>query len=433
MSGNGEGLGAGVTIVVVIIIVLFLVMIACAVIAVFKPDLIKKFSKGQLDEGNAEAAQEGSGSREAEKIGDTKEFLPYKRLLDYCIDLGDYNYRTIIEVSSLNYGLMSSTEQQMVDATYRNFLDALDFPIEIYIQTREFDTQAVIDDLEERAKSSVKKYPNLQNYAQEYMYEMSGITKRFGNSKTKKKYVIVAFGQDDLQDVSELTKGEIDAFAQEELMQRCSIVLSGLQAVGLNAELLSRTRMAEVLYSYYHRDNFRIAEDIVTGNLTSLVVNGPEHRTDPRYKLDTILTKTQNSIRSLVDANTSDDEIRFYKYLCQEIDKYKQDDVTLDMAHLFYNTKEAAEREGFLEDYYRYVKTHPEADFSNLPEKDYNGGNITIPENFERNISDEEINSFRAEQEYLGGAEVRKEDSANIAEFDPNMLVSQNKRKGRRS
>lgn len=414
-QGREAGLGVGVTIVVVCIIAIFLILIFGAVIVIIKPDLINKImgKDGKVEDSSS---KENNFPGNDVKVGDTKEFLPYERLLDYCLDLGNYNYRAIIEVSSLNYDLMSVTEQQMVDASYKAFLNALDFPIEFFIQTREFDTQAVIDDLKERSNSAVRKYPDLSDYAEQYLYEMSMITARFGNSKTKKKYVIVSFDQSDLKDVSELTKTEINNFAQEELMQRASIVMAGLKGVGLTATLLDRPGIAEVLYSYYHRDNFRIAKDIVDGSLTSLVINGPEHRTDPRHSLDQILSYAQSSIKGLVTSSSTDEELKLYKYIFNELEKYKQDDVPMDMAHLFYNTREAAEREGYLDSYFRYVKAHPETDFSNLsdPAPEHS---VTIPER----IKDEVLKTPAENPE--------KDYGEAIGSFDPASLKKEKKRR----
>ena len=108
MQGNGEGLGIGVTIVVVVVIAVFLILIAGAVILIMKPDLLNKMNKNKnLGSDGDESSSETTGTVKVSKIGDTKEFIPYERLLDYCLDLGNYNYRAIIEVSSLNYDLMS--------------------------------------------------------------------------------------------------------------------------------------------------------------------------------------------------------------------------------------------------------------------------------------------------------------------------------------
>ncbi len=438
LQGNEEGLGVGVTIVVICIIAVFVILILGAVIVILKPDLINKVSKKNNNSNDDSSAKGGNYSSSGDvKIGDTKQFLPYERILNYCIDLGNYNYRAIVEVSSLNYGLMSATEQEMVDASYRAFLDALDFPVEFYIQTREFDTQAVIDDLKERSKGAVKKYPNLKSYAEQYIYEMSEITKRFGNSKTKKKFVIINFDQSDLQDVSELTKEEINTFAQDELMQRASIVVAGLTGVGVTATLLDRVGIAEVLYSYYHRDNFRIAKDIVSGYLNSLVVNGPDHRSDVRHNLDQILSYAQNSIKALVTASTTDEEIVLYKYIFNELEKFKQDDVPLDMAHLFYNTREAAEREGYMDSYFRYIKTHPEADFTTIPDPSSQPNlNLSIPEGVTDTTESTELDNFREEKraeqkdkEYLG--ELEKDFGDSVGTFVPDSLENQRNR-GRR-
>lgn len=357
-----------------IIIVVFLIIFSLLVF--LKPEIFRK---------KTEDEEKGVSVRyDAEmtpKVGDTKSFLPYKEIKNNCIDMGNYNYRAIIEVSSINYGLMSATEQQMVDASYRSFLDSLDFPIEIYIQTREFDYQRVVDDLEDRTTASIKKYPQLEDYCNHYIYEMSGVTAKFGNSKIKKKYVIVPFDQNELQDVSELSVAEINTFAQEELMSRCSIVVSHLESIGLSATLLDRSSIAECLYSYYHRDSYRIAEDIVSGSLNSLVINGPDHRVDDRQVLDSILSQAQNSIKNrLVKASSTDEELMFYKFLVNELEKYKQDDRSEDMANLLANSFDAAAGEGYEDSYYDYVKKNPEAKFWNLPEKDYNNGKITIPE-----------------------------------------------------
>ena len=127
LQGNEEGLGVGVTIVVICIIAVFVILILGAVIVILKPDLINKVSKKNNNSNDDSSAKSGNYSSSGDvKIGDTKQFLPYERILNYCIDLGNYNYRAIVEVSSLNYGLMSATEQEMVDASYRAFLDALD-------------------------------------------------------------------------------------------------------------------------------------------------------------------------------------------------------------------------------------------------------------------------------------------------------------------
>ena len=394
-------------IVVISIIVLFAVLITVTVLMIVKPDIFRKRSKEE--EMGVDFVYDSDTSA---KVGDSKSFLPYEEINEMSLDMGNYNYRAILEVSSVNYDLMSATEQEMVDAAFKQFLNSLDFPIEIYIQTREFDYQRVVDDLQARSKNAMKKYPQLEDYFNEYIYEMSGITERFGNSKIKKKYVIVPFDNSDLQDVSELSDAEINEFALESLYLRCNTCAAGLGNVGLDVQLLRRPQIAEVLYSYYHRDYFRIAEDITNGALTSLVINGPDHRADDRYKLDSILSAAQTSIRTrLVKATSTEEELMFYRYIVDELEKFKQDDLPKTIAELMRDSFETAKEHGLEDDYYAYGKAHPEARFWSEETHDYNEGNITIPEEEESGFK--EISKAK---QTLGN---KVQDDISYGEFNP--------------
>ena len=414
---ENEGTSSGsivLRIVVVAIILIFVFLISVAILVIVKPDIFKKQSKEE--EMGVDFVYDTDTSA---KVGDSKSFLPYETIGDYAIDMGNYNYRAILEVSSINYRLMSGTEQEMVDAAFKQFLNSLDFPIEIYIQTREFDYQRVIDDLQERSKTAMKKYPQMEDYFNQYIYEMSGITERFGNSKIKKKYVIVPFDNTDLSDVSELSEAEINEFALENLFARCNTCASGLGNIGLDVQLLSRPQIAEVLYSYYHRDYFRIAEDITNGALTSLVINGPDHRADDRYILDSILTSAQTSIRTrLVKASTTSEELAFYNYIVNELEKFKQDDIPENIAQLMRAAFDKAKEHGYEDDFYNYGKAHPEARFWEEDQHDFNDGHITVP-------ASEDGSGFTdvSPRKTLGDI---KQEAINYGEFNPDDL------KGRR-
>jgi hypothetical protein len=404
-------------IVVVGIILIFLFLIVVAVLIIMKPDLFKKTTREE--EMGVDFIYDVDTSA---KVGDTKSFLPYEKINDYTIDMGDYNYRAILEVSSINYGLMSATEQSMVDASFRRFLDSLDFPIEIYIQTREFDAQRVTDDLVERSQNAIKKYPQLEEYFNEYIYEMSGITEKFKNSKVKKKYIIVPFDNKDLLDVSELSPAEINDFALENLISRCNICAAGLGSIGLDVTLLTRPQIAEVLYSYYHRDYFRIAEDITDGSLTALVINGPDHRKDDRYVLDSILTAAQTSIKTrLMNAKATDEEIVFYRYIFNELEKFKQDDTPETIAQLMRSSFGAAVAHGYEDDYYAYARSHPEAHFWEETNKDYNGGRVSVPQGVAQSTGFQQVPE---NQRTLGGG-VPVQGNANYGVFDPLGLGNQ--------
>lgn len=254
-------------------------------------------------------------------IGDVKDFLPFQTFEDYALDLSGHNYRAIIEVSSVNFSLMTQTEQDIVEASYQMFLNSVKFPIELYIQTREYDLNDTLNHLDENIAVSTKKFPQLQEYARNYYNNMTYITQYLNNSKIKKKYIIVSFSSYELSDVSALTNAEIKEFVLEELYNRCNIVTAGLSRVGLDTKILDKKNIAEVLYAYYHRNEYKVAEDIADGYFDTLVVNG----TNPIHEdsLDLILSETQNRVNGLRCENITDEEYSLYTYIINLIENLK--------------------------------------------------------------------------------------------------------------
>jgi hypothetical protein len=52
-------------------------------------------------------------------------------------------------VSSINFALMSEDEQNAVIGNYQNFLNSLDFPLEVVIQSRKLNITSYLDKLKD--------------------------------------------------------------------------------------------------------------------------------------------------------------------------------------------------------------------------------------------------------------------------------------------
>ncbi len=336
-----------------IIVIFMVIAIAMLIIVATKPELLSRLT------GKAGYADSGDGTSTIspnEIIGDTKSFILVKSFEDFAMDLGRHNYRAIVECSSVNYDLKSYEEQQMIEGTYSRFLNSLSFPIQIYVQTREFNKGTMLEHLHSNIASSIQRFPSMENYSNRYEEEMQYITEYLNNSKIKKKYIIVPFNNTDLLEVSALTKAEIKEFALSELKNRCNVVVGGLEGVGLTAKLLNRSEIAEVLYSYYHRDTYAIAEDIINGTLTTLSVTG-ERGTAPtdRMTLDAILLEAQNKIKTeMYKADSSAEEQNFYKYIFDVLESFKQDDKGKNIDELMNNAGINTDEENGIAPVYPY-------------------------------------------------------------------------------
>lgn len=342
-----------------LVVALVVGIIVLVILMVAKPDI---FSKNKNASGKVISAEDSvSQDEQTEVTGDTKDFIPVIEFDGFSMDFGNHNYRAIVEVSSVNYALMSQMEQEMIEIGYQSFLNSLRFPVEIYVQTREFDKDFMVDNLKAEIKRTKRRFPSIENYAKLYTEQMQQVTDYTKNSKVKKKFIIVPYDNTELSDVSALTNAEIKQFALEQLYNRCQIVVGGMAAIGLSAQILDKAGIMECLYSYYHRIAYRIGGDIAGGEFTSLVVQAENEKyRDKRVCLDEILNSAENRIKTeLVTADSSEQELAFYNYIYSMLEFFKQNDRSGFIGDLMDEDK--MKESGNYDSYKDFVENDPEA------------------------------------------------------------------------
>jgi hypothetical protein len=82
----------------------------------------------------------------------TQEFVPIKEVRDGVIMLKNGGLCAIVLANSTNLSLKSSDEQQATILQFQNFLNTLDFQIQISIQSRKLDIRSYLLLLENRMK-----------------------------------------------------------------------------------------------------------------------------------------------------------------------------------------------------------------------------------------------------------------------------------------
>src|SRR3990167_1194180 len=96
----------------------------------------------------------------------TQEFVPIKEVRDGVIVLKDGSLRAIVLANSINLSLKSSDEQKATIMQFQSFLNTLDFPIQISVQSRKLDIRPYLLLLENRMK--VQSEPLLKLQTKEY-------------------------------------------------------------------------------------------------------------------------------------------------------------------------------------------------------------------------------------------------------------------------
>jgi len=92
----------------------------------------------------------------------TQEFVPIKEIRQGIVILKDNSLRSVVIASSLNFALKSADEQQSILYQFQNFLNSLDFSVQIFIQSRKLDIRPYIALLEGRVKEQVSDLMKIQ-------------------------------------------------------------------------------------------------------------------------------------------------------------------------------------------------------------------------------------------------------------------------------
>ena len=92
----------------------------------------------------------------------TQEFVPIKEVRDGIAILKDGSMRGIVLSSSLNFSLKSEDERRAIILQFQDFLNSLDFTVQISIQSRRLDIRPYIALLENRYKEQINELMKIQ-------------------------------------------------------------------------------------------------------------------------------------------------------------------------------------------------------------------------------------------------------------------------------
>lgn len=298
---------------VVLITLIFFVIVGGMAFAVFMQ--IKKTDPKNYD------------TSTSDDITTAQEFLPFKDIKDGVIDLGGHNYTAILECSSTNYNLKTDKEKEIIDASFRRFLNSLTFPIAITNQTKKLDNTRMLEKLKEDIEAVVSNHPQIEEYANIFFNEMSHLSEYTGNNKQKKKYIVILYNEAiNLEKLSDEEKYE---YSLKEIKQKAAIIADQLSAVGVKATLLDTKGLIELIYSTYNRSNFSDYESIANKDYLSLIVQGeknPEENLTNDMRIDWILYEAQARIRNEITSKDIPDALKKeYEKSVQVLDKLRDE------------------------------------------------------------------------------------------------------------
>lgn len=185
----------------------------------------------------------------------SQNFVPIKEIRDGVAVLDDGSLRAVIMASSVNFALKSQDEQNSIIYQFQNFLNSLNFPIQIVVQSRKFDVRPYIGLLQGRQKEQTNDLLKIQT--REYIDFIKTFTEQY-DIMTKNFFVVVPYTPINATVSSGVfgkkKSGEAERFeqARTQLEQRMSVVQQGLMRCGVRVIQLGTDELIEVYYRLFN-------------------------------------------------------------------------------------------------------------------------------------------------------------------------------------
>jgi hypothetical protein len=172
-----------------------------------------------------------------------------------------------LAVSAINYDLKSSDEQDAIVNQYQNFLNSLDFPLQILISSRKINMGHYIEFIESKEKGQTNELLRLQiSEYKNFIAQMVSVS----NIMDKNFYIIVPFSpiESDKKGFFNnfsnmlnpkkniLEKREAFETYKSQLFQRVDHITAGLTGIGLRITPLKTQELVELLYESYNPQVF---------------------------------------------------------------------------------------------------------------------------------------------------------------------------------
>lgn len=199
------------------------------------------------------------------KIGgaSTQSYVDVEVIRDGAIVLKNGALRSVILVSSLNFDLKSSQEQDAIIAQYQSFLNSLDFPLQIVISSKRFNITPYLESI--KSQMGVEQSELLRFQSAEYQDFIVNLSE-VANIMSKTFYIVVPFAPSEdqahgivgsftglfKQKATAVLRDDLFQTYRSQLLQRVDHVIASINGTGVHAAPLNTEELIELMYNSYN-------------------------------------------------------------------------------------------------------------------------------------------------------------------------------------
>lgn len=193
----------------------------------------------------------------------SQKFIPIKEIRDGVVLLKSGEMRAVVMATPINLGLKSADEQQATIMQFQNFLNSLEFAVQIQATSRRLDIRPYLLSLEKRLDEIPEELMRIQT--REYIEFIRWFNDQY-NIMSKYFYVVVSFVGGDIGQQAQTNfvsnlfggkkkkKSEIGVSddmrrfeeSRSQIEQRLAVISGGLTAMGIQSRQLETPELIEL-------------------------------------------------------------------------------------------------------------------------------------------------------------------------------------------
>ncbi len=197
----------------------------------------------------------------------TQRYLDIAEVRDDMVILKDGTVRAVLLVSSINFSLKSEDEQQAIIQAYMTFLNSLEYPVQVVIQSRKMNIDGYMEALVEQQRKTENELLRAQiaDYRQfvgelvelgQIMQKRFYVVLPYDPLTNKQKKFFTRLGEALSPAAAAKLSNKQYAERREQLTRRCQLLGGSLLSMGLQSVRLDTQGLIELYYNAYNPDIF---------------------------------------------------------------------------------------------------------------------------------------------------------------------------------
>lgn len=194
----------------------------------------------------------------------SQKFIEIQNIKNDVVILKNSGLRAVCIASSVNFELKGNEEQEALIGRFQGFINSLDFPLQILVNSRKLNIDPYLENLKELAKTQENELLHAQtteyiDFIQKFVELTDIMNKSFyivipynpAGAKEEKFLDKIKLIISSKTTTQKLSPEKFDDY-KDQLMQRVNHIIDGLGQVEVKATLLNNQQLIRLFYEFYN-------------------------------------------------------------------------------------------------------------------------------------------------------------------------------------